>query len=200
MQSRRMSRSTSSHSSIDARKHSSSDRGRDQDKAPQKVMQGPRCMGCNRTGHHREECHFKTRWDGCKADRELRVRGKRDRDLKLTCLEEHQRLLIRLPHLAAMIRMIEILGDDVTMIVGTVMEVVETIEVVKDIDKGTPCLTSIITHLTCNCGGADINSTYRQCLVSMRNSTTYFTALTLFDLDAYTSFVNREDAKWRELQ
>jgi hypothetical protein len=42
--------------------------------------------------------------------------------------------------------------------------------------------------LTCNCGGADINSTYRQCLVSMRNSTTYFTALTLFDTGAYTSF------------
>ena len=40
-------------------------------------------------------------------------------------------------------------------------------------DKGTPCLTSIITHLIYNCGGADINSTYRQCLVSMRNSTTY---------------------------
>ena len=26
------------------------------------------------------------------------------------------------------------------------------------------CLASIITHLTSNCGGADINSTYRQCL------------------------------------
>ena len=63
-----------------------------------------------------------------------------------------------------------------------------------------PCLTSIITHLTCNCGGADINSTYRQCLVSMRNSTTYFTALTLFDTGAYTSFVNREVAKWLEQQ
>jgi hypothetical protein len=29
----------------------------------------------------------------------------------------------------------------------------------------------------------------------MRNSTTYFTALTLFDTGAYTSFVNREVAK-----
>ena len=34
----------------------------------------------------------------------------------------------------------------------------------------------------------------------MRNSTTYFNALTLFDTDAYTSFVNREVAKWLELQ
>ena len=44
-----------------------------------------------------------------------------------------------------------------------------------DNDKGTPCL---ITQLTCNCGGADINSTYYQCLVSMRNFTMFFTALT----------------------
>ena len=34
----------------------------------------------------------------------------------------------------------------------------------------------------------------------MRNSTTYFTALTLFDTGAYTSFVNREEAKWLEQQ
>ena len=54
--------------------------------------------------------------------------------------------------------------------------------------------------MTCNCGGADINSTYRQCLVSMRNSTVYFTALTLFDTGAYTSFVNREVAKWLKQQ
>ena len=66
--------------------------------------------------------------------------------------------------------------------------------------KGTPCLTSIITHLTCNCGGTDVNNTYRQCLVSMRNSTTYFTALTLFYTGAYTSFVNREVAKRLEQQ
>jgi hypothetical protein len=34
----------------------------------------------------------------------------------------------------------------------------------------------------------------------MRNSTTYFNALTLFDTGAYTSFVNREVAKWLEMQ
>jgi len=32
----------------------------------------------------------------------------------------------------------------------------------------------------------------------MRNSTTYLTALTLFDTGAYTSFINREVAKWLE--
>ena len=49
-----------------------------------------------------------------------------------------------------------------------------------------------------NCGGSDINSTYRQCLVSLSASSTFFTALTLFDTGAYTSFVNREVAKWLE--
>ena len=67
-----------------------------------------------------------------------------------------------------------------------------------DRSRGTPCRTDIVTHLTCNCGGSDINSTYRQCLVSLANSSTYFTALTLFDTGAYTSFVNREVAKWLE--
>ena len=32
-----------------------------------------------------------------------------------------------------------------------------------DKEKGAPCLTSIITHLSCNCGGAAINTTYHQC-------------------------------------
>ena len=66
--------------------------------------------------------------------------------------------------------------------------------------KGTQCLTDVVTHLSCNCGEYDINSSYRQCLVSIRSSTTYFTALTLFDTGAYTSFVNREVAKWLEQQ
>ena len=52
--------------------------------------------------------------------------------------------------------------------------------------------------MSCNCGSADINSTYRQCLVSLSTSSTFFTALTLFDTGAYTSFVNREVAKWLE--
>jgi hypothetical protein len=119
-----------------------------------------------------------------------------------TCREERQRQLIRLPHLVGVTLMIVIRSDDVTMNVGIGMEIVEIKEAEEDVDmsilkktKGTPCLTSIITHLTCNCGGADINSTYRQCLVSMHNSTTYFTALTLFDTGAYTSFVNRKVAK-----
>ena len=65
--------------------------------------------------------------------------------------------------------------------------------------KGTG-RTDIITHLSCNCGESDTHSSYRQCLVSIRASTTYFTALTLFDTGSYTSFVNREVAKWLEGQ
>ena len=67
-------------------------------------------------------------------------------------------------------------------------------------DKGNTCLTDILTHLSCNCGGSDTNNTYRQCRVSIRPSTTFFAALTLFDTGAYTSFVNREVAKWLEQQ
>jgi hypothetical protein len=65
--------------------------------------------------------------------------------------------------------------------------------------KGTG-RTDIITHLSCNCGESDAHSSYRQCLVSIRASATYFTALALFDTGAYTSFVNREVVKWLERQ
>jgi hypothetical protein len=88
--------------------------------------------------------------------------------------------------------MIEINDDDRTMTVEIVMVIQEIKEVVEVVDKSIG-----ITHLTCNCGGADINSTYHQCQVSMRNSTIYFNA---FDTSAYTSFVNREVAKWLEQQ
>jgi hypothetical protein len=167
-----MSGSTSTQSSDTRKKTSSSDRDRDRDKAQPKPIPDTYCMGCNRSGHTREDCHHKNHpdfnrtgpWDGCRADRELKTRGKTgDNGKTRGGREGHGNV-----HFAR--------------------------------DTGTPCLISSITHLTCNCGGADVNSTYRQCLVSMRNSTTYFTALILFDTGAYTSFVNREVAKWLELQ
>ena len=88
MQSRRMSSSTSSPTSADIRKHSSSDRGNDQ--APRK--DDLHYMGCNRSGHLRETCNFRTdpdfnhsgRWKGSQADQELRARVTKDRDNKLT--------------------------------------------------------------------------------------------------------------------
>ena len=74
-----MSGSTSSRSSSGKAKHSSSDRGRDQDRTLPTTAQSPNCMEGNRPGHLREACFFQThpdfnktgRWDGCKADREL---------------------------------------------------------------------------------------------------------------------------------
>ena len=66
--------------------------------------------------------------------------------------------------------------------------------------KGTPCQTDTITHLSCNCGGSDANSTFRQCLVTIRTSDQSFTALALFNTGAYTSFVSREVAKWVKQQ
>jgi len=64
--------------------------------------------------------------------------------------------------------------------------------------SGTSHRTDTITHLTCNCGSTNEDTIYRQCLVSLHRPTTYFTALTLFDTSAYTSFVNREVAEWLE--
>ena len=63
------------------------DRGRDQDKALPKSTHSPHCLGCNRPGHLREACFSRriktfTR-DGCKADRDLQARGKKNREIKL---------------------------------------------------------------------------------------------------------------------
>ena len=70
----------------------------------------------------------------------------------------------------------------------------EVVTVHWDKEQNMLCLTSVSTH----CGKADFKSTYRQSLVSMLNSSTYFAALTLLDTDAYSSFVNRDVAKWLE--
>ena len=49
-------------------------------------------MRCNRPDHTREDCHHKNhpdfnrsgQWDGCRADRELKARGKTGVEIKLT--------------------------------------------------------------------------------------------------------------------
>jgi hypothetical protein len=66
-------------------------------------------------------------------------------------LPDHQ-LLPELTHLP--IEMAVEAMEDETMIPDTVHFDAK--------DKGTPCRTDVITHLSCNCGGTDINSTYRQ--------------------------------------
>ena len=87
-QGRRMSGSSSSRPSTDKGKHSSSDRVKSQ--APDN--DDLRCDGCNRTGNLRETCNFRKhpdfnhsgRWEGCRADRELRVRFDKDWEVKLS--------------------------------------------------------------------------------------------------------------------
>ena len=52
----------------------------------------PRLLGCNRPDHTRADCHHKNhpdfnhsgQWDGCKADKELKTRGKTGAEIKLT--------------------------------------------------------------------------------------------------------------------
>ena len=100
------------------------------------------------------------------------------------CHEEYRMQPLQLSHLARMMRMIET-HDDVTMavVIVIVIEVIREVVEVVDMSISTKIkvrpVSPVFTHLTCNCGGADINSTYRQCLVSMRNSTTYFTRVHL---------------------
>ena len=59
---------------------------------------------------------------------------------------------------------------------------------------GTSQLSTTTTHPSCNCDDTDVDTTYRMC-----NSPS-FSAATLFDTGAHTSFVNREVATWIELQ
>ena len=190
-----MSGSSSSRPSTDKGKHSSSDRVKTQ--APDK--DDLRSDGCNRAGHLRETCHFRKhpdyshsgRWEGCKADRELRVRFDKDRKVKLSWKQRADGTRLTTGTSAAPDPPRH--SDAPTPILQNRSNDAGDRDhrrrrdhggrhgggghghVHFEKDKGTPCFTSIITHLTCNCGGADINSTSRQCLVSMRNSTPYFT-------------------------
>ena len=78
-----------------------------------------------------------------------------------------------------MIRMI-VRGDNATTIDAIVTEAVVVVEAARVVAMSISQETQVrpvspVVSLT------DVNSTYRQCLASMRNSTTYFHALTLFD-------------------
>ena len=194
-QGRKMSGSSSSRPSTDKGEHTSSDRVKTQ--APDK--DDLRCEGCNRTRHTRETCNFRKhpdfnpsgRWEGCKADRELRVRFDREREVKLSWKQraDGTRLTTGTSaapdpprHNDAPTPALQSAGDRDQRRRRDYYRRDRDRDrrdhggrgggggrgqVHFEKDKGTPCLTSIITHLTCNCGGADINSTYRQCLVSI---------------------------------
>ena len=64
----------------------------------------------------------------------------------------------------------------------------------KDTKGIQPTMTSL-AHISCDCDAQDIDTTYRMCCVTVGNSPSY-SAATLFDTGAHTSFVNREVAAW----
>ena len=64
----------------------------------------------------------------------------------------------------------------------------------KDTKGIQPTMTSL-AHISCDCNAQDIDTTYRMCCVTVGNSPSY-SAATLFDTGAHTSFVNREVAAW----
>ncbi len=60
-------------------------------------------------------------------------------------------------------------------------------------------MSTTMTHPSCDCDDTDVDTTYRMCCSTVGNSPS-FSAATLFDTGAHTSFVNREVAAWIELQ
>ena len=60
-------------------------------------------------------------------------------------------------------------------------------------------LSTTMTYPSCNCDDTDVDTTYRMCCIIVGNSPS-FSAATLFDTGAHTSFVNRKVAAWIELQ
>ena len=64
---------------------------------------------------------------------------------------------------------------------------------------GTSQLSTTMTHPSCDCDDTDVDTIYRMCCITVGNSPS-FSAATLFDTGAHTSFFNREVAAWIELQ
>ena len=61
--------------------------------------------------------------------------------------------------------------------------------------KGIQLTMTSLAHISCDCNAQDIDTTYRMCCATVGNSPSY-SAATLFDTGAHTSFVNREVAAW----
>jgi hypothetical protein len=64
----------------------------------------------------------------------------------------------------------------------------------KDTKGIQPTMISL-AHISCDCDAQDIDTTYRMCCITVNDSPSY-SAATLFDTGAHTSFVNREVATW----
>ena len=59
---------------------------------------------------------------------------------------------------------------------------------------GTSQLSTTITHPSCKCDDTDVDTTYRMCCITVGNSQS-FSAATLFDTGAHTSFVRLRATK-----
>jgi hypothetical protein len=206
-ESSRMRRVNSSGSAPTHGKHSKGQKSSEPErhrKDESKTGDKRRCHGCNRVGHDHDTCRmtdypdFVTTglWAGSATERVIRLWERDESKIQLPWTRradgtplttplvwETQHTTTRPPTPSRAYP--PPVGDveDETLIAETIAGAVEAME---RCTSGTPCRTDVITHLSCNCGGTDINSTYRQCLVSTRPSTTFFTALTLFDTGAYT--------------
>jgi hypothetical protein len=66
-------------------------------------------------------------------------------------------------------------------------------------NRGTNQLSATLIQPTCSCDDTDVDTSYRMCCITVGDSPS-FSAATLFDTGAHTSFVNREIAEWIELQ
>ena len=169
MQSRRISGSTSTHSSADKGKHSSSDRGRNRVEDQ---------VGGQPTSHC-EDCKFRThpdfnergQWDGSLADRTMPRWQNVEKEIKLIWAKRADGTVLprRVPDAANPAASPRQNADDRDPQRRRDNDRRDRDgdrrdqggrggrgQVYWGNDKGTPCLTSIITHLTCNCGGADI--------------------------------------------
>jgi hypothetical protein len=64
----------------------------------------------------------------------------------------------------------------------------------KDTKDLQPTMISL-AHISCDCDAQDIGTTYCMCCITVNDSPSY-SAATLLDTGAHTSFVNREVAAW----
>ena len=180
MQSRRMSGSTSSQSSIGKGRQFKCDKGQDHTRDPPTS----RCQGCNSDNHQREDCKFKThpefnergQWDGCLADRALRRWQKDERDIKLIWGKRADGTLLpcRVPDAAVSAAPPRQNADDRDPQRRRDNDRRDRDydrrdqegrggrdgrgQVQWDKDKGTPCLTSMITHTQAFKGEAERDS------------------------------------------
>jgi len=121
---------------------------RDRDKVQPKPIPDTYCMGCNRPGHTREDRHHKNhpdfnrsgQWNGCRADRKFKARGKKGDEIKLTRVTSG---VSAAPSPYRRNDTDDGAGADVTTIDAIEMEDVEDVEVERVVDMSTSLETQV---------------------------------------------------------